>query len=299
MPKKPKVVAIVGPTASGKTSLSIKIAKRFNGEVISADSRQVYRGLDIGSGKVTKEEMDGVTHHLLDVVDVQSVYTGADFKRDATVALEDILKRNHQPIIAGGTFFYIELLRGTMQAAPVEPNYALREKLEGLSDEELLSQLKETDPERAENIDINNRRRIIRSLEIIDELGKVPEVVQTESPYDWLIVGVDIEKEQLHTNIHNRLHERLRSGMIEEVQELLNNGVSPERLFSLGLEYRYITEYLEGKLSKEDMATILETKIKQFAKRQMTWLKKDSAIEWFSPSDTDAILNRVDTFLHD
>ena len=128
--KKHKVIAIVGPTASGKTSLSIEIAKKFNGEVISADSRQVYRGMDLGTGKVTAKEMDGIPHHLLDVADPMDIYTGVDFKRDATIALEKIIAQKHTPIVAGGTFFYLELLRGSMQAAPVEPNPAYRKTLE-------------------------------------------------------------------------------------------------------------------------------------------------------------------------
>lgn len=297
--QKPKIVAIVGPTASGKTSLSIEVAKHFNGEVISADSRQVYKGLDIGSGKVTKEEMGGIPHYLLDIAEPSTTYTGADFKRDASVAIEDILNRDRLPIIAGGTFFYIELLRGTMQAAPVEPNEELREELEKLDDEALLAQLSTKDPERAANIDIHNRRRIIRSLEIIDGIGKVPEVVQTESPYDWLLIGIDIEKEQLHKNIHLRLQERLQNGMIEEVATLLESGITSERLESLGLEYRYINRFLSGELSREAMEIELETKIKQFAKRQMTWLRKDESIEWFKKEELENITKRVEEFLAD
>lgn len=291
---KPKVIAIVGPTASGKTSLSIEIAQRYGGEVISADSRQVYRGLDIGSGKVTPEEMRGIPHHLLDVVSPMTVYTAADFKRDADEVISEIIERGNVPILAGGTFFYLELLRGTMQAAPVEPNPELRAELEQLSDSELLSQLQTKDPNRAETIDGENRRRLIRSLEIIATLGSVPEIVTTESPYDWLIIGVDITKEQLHRNIHTRLHERMTAGMIDEVKNLLTNGVSHERLEQFGLEYRYISRYLRGELSEEQMMEILETKIKQFAKRQLTWLKRDQTIEWYSPDDREAIFNRID-----
>lgn len=294
---KPKVIAIVGPTSSGKTSVSIEIAKKFDGEVISADSRQVYTGLDIGSGKVTPEEMEEIPHHLLDVADPNTIYTGADFKRNASIAIEDILSRGKTPIIAGGTFFYIELLRGTMQAAPVEPNHELRAKLEKQSDEELIAQLTEKDPKRAENIDPSNRRRVIRSLEIIESLGRVPEVIQTESPYDWLVLGIDIEKEILHQNIHTRLFQRFEEGMIQEVEQLLKNGVAPDRLESLGLEYRYVTRFLQLQISKEDMETELETKIKQFAKRQMTWLKKDDSIKWFSKEQKEELENEVNQFL--
>jgi tRNA dimethylallyltransferase len=297
MSDKPKVIAVVGPTASGKTSLSIELAKSFNGEVISADSRQVYRGLDIGSGKVTKEEMENIPHHLLDVVEPMTIYTGADFKRDATVAITDILGRQKTPIIAGGTFFYVELLRGTMQPAPVEPNYAYRQSLESYSDEELLKMLKEKDVVRASNIDPHNRRRLIRALEIINAIGEVPPVRRTESPYDWLIIGITYPKEELHQRIHHRLNERFVSGMVEEVEHLLKSGITPARLDELGLEYRYISRFLLGEMTESAMKKELETKIRQFAKRQLTWLKRDGAIEWFNPQDYQVIFERVRGFL--
>ncbi len=297
MNSKPKVVAIVGPTASGKTSLSIKIAQRFNGEVISADSRQVYRGMDLGTGKVTTAEMAGVPHHLLDIADPMQVYTGAEFARDAAAALLDIQKRGCLPIIAGGTFFYLDLLRGKMQSAPVEPDEHFREGLNDLSNATLLERLYEKDPARAATIDQDNRRRLIRALEIIEALGSVPPTEVKESPYEWLIIGIDIEKTKLHQNIHTRLLERFEAGMIEEVQRLHASGVTYERMDSLGLEYRYIAMYLRGDITKDEMVEILETKIRQFAKRQLTWLKRDGGIEWYAPENREAIFRRVDEFL--
>ena len=230
------MVAIVGPTSSGKTSLSIAIAKQFNGEVVSADSRQVYVGMDLGTGKVTLDEMAGVPHHLIDIVDPMTVYTGADFKRDATTSLDDILKRKRLPIIAGGTFFYIELLRGTMQAAPVEPDPIFRASLDVYKNDELFEILKGKDAHRATTIDSDNRRRLVRSLEIINKLGTVPEAVKTESDYDWLFIGIDLEKKALHENIHTRLNERLEAGMIEEVRRLHETGVTWQRMAEFGLE---------------------------------------------------------------
>ena len=294
---KPKVISIVGPTSSGKTSLSIAIAKRFNGEVISADSRQVYKGMDLGTGKITEAEMDGTPHHLIDIVDPMTIYTGVDFKRDATISIDAILKNDHLPVIAGGTFFYIELLRGTMQPAPVPPDPIFRASLDIYDNDELYEILKAKDAHRAVAIDKDNRRRLIRSLEIINKLGAVPEVIQTESDYEWLHIGIDIPKDVLHQNIHTRLHERLRAGMIEEVESLHANGVTWERMAELGLEYRYIAKYLQGEMSKEDMQSELETKIKQFAKRQMTWLKRDKEIEWFKPENQADIFNCIENFL--
>lgn len=295
---KPKVIAIVGPTSSGKTSLSIAIAKAFSGEVISADSRQVYVGMDIGTGKVTQSEMDGVPHHVIDVMSPEETYTAADFKRDATNAISAITGRGNLPIIAGGTFFYLDVLRGKMQPAPVEPNEELRKKLELLPTETLFSLLMEKDSTRAETIDRQNRRRLIRSLEIIDTLGAVPEVTITESPYNFFIIGIDIEKEALHKNIHSRLETRFKAGMIDEVRRLHTEGISYKRLDGFGLEYRYITKYLKGELSETDMKATLETKSRQFAKRQMTWLKRDQEINWFtSPLEINDICNTVKDFM--
>lgn len=297
MNSKPKVVAVVGPTASGKTSLSIALAQKFNGEVISADSRQVYRGMDLGTGKVTREEMAGIPHHLLDIADPMEIYTGADFVRDAAAALEEILKRGRCPMIAGGTFFYLDLLRGKLQSAPVEPDEQFRESLSDLSNATLLEMLYEKDPARAATIDQANRRRLIRALEIVEALGTVPPTIFKESPYDWLILGIDISKEKLYKNIHQRLLERLDAGMIEEVQQLHQEGVSYQRMDALGLEYRYVAKYLQDELTKDEMIEQLETKIRQFAKRQMTWLKRDQEIEWFAAEDYPRIERRVEDFL--
>ncbi len=299
MNAKPKAIAIVGPTASGKTSLSIAIAKKYNGEVISADSRQVYRDMDLGTGKVTADEMASIPHHLLDVADPMDIYTGADFKRDATLAIESILTRKHLPIIAGGTFFYLELLRGNMQAAPVEPNPEFRKTLEVFTNEELLEKLRAVDPRRAQDIDPDNRRRLERALEIIETLGAVPEVKSVESKFDWLLLGVDITKEQLHHNIHIRLQQRTDEGMIEEVQSLLSSGVSKKRLDDFGLEYRYILKYLEKELTLEEMTEQLEAKIRQFAKRQLTWLKRYPEIKWVNPKDEARVFEITETFLQE
>lgn len=295
--EKPKVLAIVGPTACGKTSLSIKLAHTFNGEVISADSRQVYRGMDIGTGKVTEAEMEDIPHHVLDVADPMDIYTGIDFKRDASVALHTIVQRKHLPIIAGGTFFYLELLRGTMQAAPVAPNPAFRKTLEPYSNEELMDMLREKDAHRADSIDPENRRRLERSLEIIHTLGEVPEVRITESEYEWLLLGIDIPKETLHQNINTRLEVRLEQGMVDEVQQLLASGVTPKRLDDFGLEYRYILKYLQQEISYPEMCELIETKSRQFAKRQLTWLKRYPEIEWVDPQNLPEINARIETFL--
>lgn len=295
MPK-PKVIAVVGPTASGKTSLAIEIAKRFSGEVVSVDSRQVYRGLDIGTGKVTIEEMVGIPHHMIDVADPSDVYTAADFVRDAEDCVQNILSDQHVPILAGGTFFYLDLLRGKTQSAPVAPNSDLRKELETLPTEVLFEKLKTSDPKRADAIDANNRRRLMRALEIVDALGTVPDT-QTHSKYEWLIIGIHANKEALAQKIHNRLFERLEGGMIDEVKQLHQSGLAFDRMEDLGLEYRYIARYLQDLLSYEELVEQLENKIRQYAKRQMTWLKRDQDIEWYDLDNTGAIYTRVEEYL--
>ena len=277
---KPKIIAVVGPTASGKTALSIELAKRFNGEVISADSRQVYRGLDIGSGKVTEAEMQGVPHHLIDIADISYRYTGADFVRDAKAAIADITARGKVPIIAGGTFFYLDLLRGKMSTAEVEPNLELQAELEKLTTEELFRKLSLADSARAATIESSNRRRLIRALEIIQTLGSVPPPTRTESEFDWLIFGIDIERDTLNARIEERMLQRLKNGMREEVEALLAAGASAERLVDFGLEYRFLTRNIQKEIPYEVMTEKLFTKIKQFAKRQKTWLKRDTEIIW-------------------
>ena len=295
--QKPKLLSIVGPTGSGKTALSIELAKTFRGEVISADSRQVYRGMDLGTGKVTREEMAGVPHHLLDIADPKTdLYTGSDFARDAGAAITDIIIRGKLPIIVGGTFFYTELLRGTMQSAPVAPNPRLRAELEEKTVIELYAMLAATDPRRAVVIDSENKRRLIRALEIIDSLGVVPEVTPIESAYEWLTIGIAVPTEILNERIRERIIERLNQGMIEEISDLHTNGVSFERMEDFGLEYRYISRYLRGTLTREAMIEELTNKTR--SKRQRMWLKRDPSITWFPfPTDYEAVKESVQGFL--
>lgn len=295
---KPKLLIIVGPTSSGKTSLSIKLAQDFSGEVISADSRQVYRGLDLASGKVTTGEMSNVPHHILDIAEPSSVYTADDFKRDAQEAITKIIARQRLPIIAGGTFFYIDALLGKQSLPAVPPNSALRAELEQKNVTELFALLAAQDPMRAVSIDRHNPRRLIRALEIVAALGAVPPPTPTDSPYDTLILGIDITKDTLHQNIHQRLQERLQDGLVTEIKQLVANGITYDRLEDLGLECRYVSYYLQNKLDYETMVTELEIKIHQFAKRQLTWLKRDQSIIWVKTSEYAQIAAHVSRWLN-
>jgi len=297
MEKKLKVLAIVGPTASGKTSLSIALAKKLKGEVISADSRQVYRDIDLLSGKVTEVEKEHIPHHLLDVCDPQVTYTADDFVRDAKRAIEDITTRHHLPIIAGGTFFYLDALLEKQSLPSVPPNNILREQLEQHSTAELFTLLQKRDPDRSTTIDSKNRRRLVRALEIIDALGTVPKTIQ-KNTYDAFTIGITITPEKLHQNIKQRIIDRMNSGMLEEALALRTSGVTHERMEALGLECRYLSRHLEGLLTYEQMIEELETKTRQFAKRQMTWLKRDQSINWIDPKDEHAVSNIIEKINH-
>jgi len=270
---KPKVIVIVGPTASGKTSLSIKLAKKMNGEIISADSRQVYRGLNLGTGKVTKKEMSGIKHYLLDVADPKKVFTVTDFVRLGEKAITDIHARGKMPIICGGTGFYIQALVDGLIIPEVPPNPNLRKILEKKKLVDLLEILKKLDPKRYKNIDKKNPRRIIRAIEIAKALGKVP-TLKTTSRYDPEFIKISLPKEVLEKRIHERLLARLKAGMVNEVKNLHAKGLSWKRMENLGLEYRFIARYLQNKITKEEMVEQLETAIRQYAKRQITWFKR-------------------------
>jgi tRNA dimethylallyltransferase len=287
-----KIIVIVGPTASGKSDLAVKIAKKYNGEIISADSRQVYKGLDIGSGKITKEEMEGVEHYLTDVTHPETTFSVQDFKILATKAIEDIKNKGKIPIIVGGTGFYIDVLVTDVSLPEVPPNLELRQKLETLSTSELVKMLEQADKDRSQTIDKNNRIRLVRAIEIATALGSVPKIIPHQK-YDPIFIGIQWPKEVLNQRIYDRLMKRLHQGMTDEVQKLHNDGLSWERLFSLGLEYRYVSLYLQGKMNKEEMIEKLFTAIKQYSKRQMTWFKRNKKINWVHGEEDFSEIDRL------
>lgn len=301
--QKPKILAIVGPTSSGKTALSVTIAHLIQGEIISADSRQVYTGLTIGTGKITQSAMAGITHHLLDVAHPAVPFSVADFKNLGTIAINDIIGRGKTPIVTGGTGMYISALLENQSFPEVPPNEPLRAALETQSTVELFHLLQRKDAERAKTIDPHNKRRLIRALEIIDAIGAVP-ISTTESVYDIVWIGLMLPKERLQEKIRERIDTMIEQGLIDEATTLLDpNGaykLSHNRLQALGLEYRHVSDYLQGKYTNvEEMAADLATKTWQYAKRQMTWFKRNQNIVWFNPeTDQQKILQRVKDFLH-
>ena len=276
-----KAYVIVGPTTSGKSAFAIRLARKVGGEVISADSRQVYRDMDIGTGKVTKKEMAGIPHYLLSVADPRRRYSVARYQRDAARTLQSILVRGKTPIICGGTGLYIDaLVEGTFLPS-VPPNPALRKKLETISIEKLFALLKKKDAARAKSIDWHNPRRLIRAIEIAEALGKVPRM-QKRAPegikFEW--IGIDLPDKKLKKKIHLRLLSRMRGGMLAEVKRLHTRGLSWKRMESFGLEYRWLARYLQNKITKEEMLEKLELDIWHYAKRQRTWFKRNKNIGW-------------------
>ena len=279
---KPKILVILGPTASGKSDLAVELAKKFNGEVISADSRQVYKGLDIGSGKITKKEMQRVPHHLLDVISPKKIFSVSEYKKLTDKTIEDILKKNKLPIICGGTGFYIDSVTQNIILPEVPANPDLRLKIQDLGIEELNQMLKKLDSKRAKTIDAKNKIRLIRAIEIATELGSVPKI-ESNPNYEVLYIGIDWSQEKLQERIYARIISRIKKRMLKEVQNLHEKGLSWKRMFSLGLEYRYISLFLQKKINKEEMIEKLNTEIWHYAKRQMTWFKRNKEIHWLPP----------------
>jgi len=277
-----KLIVILGPTASGKTDLSIKLAKKFNGEIISADSRQVYKRMDIGTGKITKKEMQGVPHYLLDVASPKRRFTVVQYQKLALKAIERIYKKNKIPFLVGGTGFYIQAIVDGIVIPRVKPDWKLRKKLEKKNTKELFLMLKKLDSKRAKNIDKNNPRRLIRALEIVKELGTVPPLSLSGPRFELLMIGV--KKENLEERIKKRLLKRLKIGMVAEVNNLRKSCLSWKRLEEFGLEYRYIAQYLQKKINYEEMIEKIQKESEHFAKRQMTWFKREKRIKWVKTS---------------
>ncbi len=286
-----KVLVIVGPTASGKSDLAVRLAKKFNGEIISADSRQVYKGLNIGTGKITRKEMGGVPHHLLDVADPKIQFSAAEYKKLADNSLRYIVTNNKLPIVVGGTGFYIDALVGNITLPNVPPNKKLRERLGKKSNMALFKILEQKDPRRAKTIDPHNKVRLIRALEIVEDLGSVPPLGSLASKWGFIFIG--LKPDNLEERIYQRLIKRL-PGMIREGRKLHTQGLTYKRMHELGLEYRYVALYLQGKISKDEMVEKLNIAIRQYARRQMTWFsanseggkrhKRNRSIKWFTLS---------------
>ena len=273
---KPKLIVIEGTNASGKSALGVGLAKKYGGEIVSADSRQVYARMDLGSGKITREETEGVPHHLLDVRQPGEFFSMADFQALAYEAIDGILARGKVPFLVGGTGLYVDAVAEGYVLSEKKPDPVLRARLETYSTPELYGMLRERVPDT--EIDPRNRHRVMRALEKLEAGDEGPA---PRSPrYEVLRFGVTWPREILKQRIDERLDRRLSQGMTEEVRRLLEEGVPEEFLVKLGLEYKYLTWYLTGRMGYEEMKEELGKAIKRFAKRQMTWFRKTPGLIW-------------------
>jgi tRNA dimethylallyltransferase len=271
---------VLGPTATGKTQLAVQLAHKLGGEIISADSRQVYRGMDIGTGKDLGEynfKDVSIPYHLIDIVAPIEEYNVAQFQRDFQRVYSDIKERKKLPILCGGTGFYIKAVLMDFQLPKTEPDKQLRQKLENWELEDLINELETISPGASVNTPVDTKRRVIRAIEVAKSRGREKETgkrgTENSNLQDTTVIGIEYPREVIRERITKRLHSRLNSGMIEEVEALLIGGVTHHRLDTLGLEYRFISRFLKGDYSKEKMTGLLNTAIHQFAKKQMTFFR--------------------------
>ena len=276
---KPKVIVILGQTATGKSDLAVKIAKKINGEIISADSRQVYKGLDIGSGKISKKEMLGVPHHLLGVINPKHKFTVSEYQKKTIYAIAEIIKENKVPIICGGTGFYLDAVTQGIILPEVPPNTKLRKVLSKKTKGELFEMLKKLDKKRASNIDKNNIVRLVRAIEIAKSLGGVPKITEVKPMYEFIKIGLYLPIPILEKKVKKRVKKMFADGLFNEIKKLKKPtrcggyGFSNKRLKEFGFEY---FEPTPKKVISETL---------KYAKRQMTWFKRDKEIKWFDASN--------------
>ena len=277
MNQKPKLIVIAGTNASGKSGLGVELARKYGGEIVSADSRQVFQGYDLGSGKITPEEMQGVPHHLIDICKSNDFFSMHDFQRLAYEAIDGILARGKVPFLVGGTGLYIASVTEGYVMSDRMPDLAYRDELEKKSTPELYAMLVSLVPD--VEVDAKNRNRVMRMLEKIHDGDD--HRPHNEPRYDCLKLGVTWDRETLKAHIDERLERRMQQGMVDEVRSLMADGASTEFLYKLGLEYRFISQYINGEFATEDeMCAELSLAIKRFAKRQMTWFRRDREIRW-------------------
>ena len=287
--EKKKLIVLTGPTAVGKTKLSIELAKRISGEIISADSMQVYKHMDIGSAKIRPEEMEDIPHFLVDELEPSEEFNVVVFQQKTKQYMEEIYKRGHIPILVGGTGFYIQAVLYDINFSKDDDNHEIREELENLAKEKgaeyLHEELRKIDPASAEAIHVNNVKRVIRALEYYKLTGQKisehnEEQRQNESPYDFSYFVLNDHRELLYERIDKRVDEMVTEGLIEEVQKLKNMGYNRSFVSMQGLGYKEILSYLDGEISLEEAVYILKRDTRHFAKRQITWFKREKEVIW-------------------
>lgn len=293
---KQPLIILTGPTASGKTALSVELAKRIGGEIISADSMQVYRHMDVGSAKVTVEEMDSVPHHLIDVLDPQDAFNVVVFQEMAKKAMEEIYQNGHIPIVAGGTGFYIQALLNDIDFTENDGDTEYRQSLEKLAAEQganvLHEKLRAVDPASADAIHANNVKRVIRALEFYEQTGKRisehnEEERQKESPYNFAYYVLNMDRARLYSRIDMRVDKMVEDGLVEEVEKLKAMGCTRDMVSMQGLGYKEILDYLNGELSLDEAIYVLKRDTRHFAKRQLTWFKREKEVSWITQEEFD------------
>ena len=293
---KQPLIILTGPTASGKTALSVELAKRIGGEIISADSMQVYRHMDVGSAKVTVEEMDGVPHHLIDVLDPQDAFNVVVFQEMAKKAMKEIYANGHIPIVAGGTGFYIQALLNDIDFTENDGDTEYRQSLEKLAAEQgaevLHEKLRQVDPASADAIHANNVKRVIRALEFYQQTGKKisehnEEERQKESPYNFAYYVLNMDRALLYSRIDQRVDLMVEHGLVEEVEKLKSMGCTRDMVSMQGLGYKEILDYLGGECSLEEAIYVLKRDTRHFAKRQLTWFKREKEVTWINQEEFD------------
>lgn len=304
--KKPKILVVVGPTASGKTALGVALAKRLGGEIISADSMQIYKHMNIGTAKVSLDEMQGVPHHLIDCVSPDEEFSVAKYKAAALEAIEAILSRGKLPIIIGGTGLYINSLSLPWDFQKKDSDEKIRWRLtaeaEVLGNKALYERLKSVDPVTAEIVHPNNLNRLIRALEIYELTGKPKSDFDEETkkhsvPYDYIILGLDWDRETLYERINRRVDRMIEDGLIEETKMLIERGYDWNLTAMKAIGYKELKAYLEGESSLAEAVTILKRDSRHYAKRQMTWFRKDKRIQWLKMDETRDLETQVEECL--
>ena len=288
MAKKPKVIVICGPTASGKTVLSIELAKQINGEIISCDSMQIYKDMNIGTAKPTKEEMQGINHYMIDFVSPEKRYSVADYKKDASDLIKEVLSHKKVPIVVGGTGLYVNCLTQNITYPNIETDLEYRKALEKKAEKEgllaLYNEAQKIDPNAMQLISPNDKKRIIRVLEIYHQTGKTKTMLEAESklepsPYKYIVFAIDMDREKLYNRINKRVDTMIERGLIEEVENLVKKYKNLPTAIQ-GLGYKEVISYLNGDLTKEEMIEKIKMETRRYAKRQLTWFRKDKSIKW-------------------
>lgn len=278
---KPKIIIIAGPTASGKSALAIKLAKKFNSEIVSADSRQIYREMDIGTAKPTKKEMREIPHHLIDTKNPNQNYTLAQYKKDAIKAINKILKNGKTPFLVGGTGLYIKSVIENLDIPRVQANKKIRKKLDEKTTEELVKLIRRRDPETVKFIDVKNKRRLIRALEVIltTRQSFAAQRQKNKPLFNVLQIGIEVNRDKLYKRIDKRVEKMIKDGFVKETQKLLKK-YQPSLHSMSGIGYKEIGEVLAGKIALKEAEQKIKNRTHSYARRQMTWFRKDKTINW-------------------